>query len=191
MSEPVRSKEKSVEFWVAPEGSDTGSRRRTDPFGTVERARAAARERAKRPATIVLRGGVYELLQPPVFGAQDSGQRYVAYPDEQPVLSWGRPITGWRRERLNATAVWAADVGSVRFKSLHVNRGRRARPPLPKEGFFRIEEVPDLELTGAFIDHETIRALFRRSASFRAAPGDLRASAQPYGRRGYDTPLLA
>jgi hypothetical protein len=101
-------------FYVAVHGSDAWSgtladpnAARTDgPFATLQRARDAVRGLKAagplaEPVTVYLRGGVYRLERAIDFLPEDSGSpkaptTYAAYRSERPVLSGGRPITGWQ-----------------------------------------------------------------------------------------------
>jgi hypothetical protein len=100
-------------FFVACNGSDDWSGRLSQPddsgsdgpFATIARARDAVRflskdERSREPVSIVVRGGTYLLEEALCFGPEDSGVEaapvtYRAYPEETPILSGGRRITGW------------------------------------------------------------------------------------------------
>ena len=79
--------------------------------------------------TVWLRGGRYELTEPFVLGPEDSGQFnapvvFRAYAKEQPVLSGGRVIRGWKQIEgdlpgLPAAAkgkVWVASAGGQRWQ---------------------------------------------------------------------------
>ncbi|MCX7597640.1 MAG: right-handed parallel beta-helix repeat-containing protein [Armatimonadetes bacterium] len=102
------------DFYVAPKGNDAWSgrlaapnRSGTDgPFRTLQRARDAVRAEKGRPGKgplrVLVRGGTYYLDEPLVLTPADSGtaQRpviYAAHPGEKPVISGGRPVTGWRK----------------------------------------------------------------------------------------------
>ena len=164
-----------VEFFVSPDGDDRWSGRRpavnkgrTDgPFATLERARLAVRRLKgrgdlKQPVRVTLRGGTHFLRKPLVLGPRDSGARavvhqwrverpevpvtYAAHPGEEPIVSGGRRIAGWREERLQGRPVWVADLPEVKrgrwtFRQLWVNGERRLRPRLPRQGEFRVERL--------------------------------------------------
>jgi hypothetical protein len=81
----------------------------------------------------------------------DAPVRYVAYPGETPVIDGGRRITGWRVETVNGRTAWLAELPDVKagkwaFRQLFVNNQRRARPRLPKTGFYWMEDVPGVTL---------------------------------------------
>jgi len=77
------------------------------PFATLSRARDAVRKlrdaegKLPGPITVLVRGGKYFLDETLVLGPEDSGTRecpvtWEAYPNETPILSGGRTISGWQ-----------------------------------------------------------------------------------------------
>jgi hypothetical protein len=88
--------------------------------------------------TVLVRGGTYVLSEPLRFGPEDSGTKehpvvYEAYPGEQPVLSSGRAIAGWKPGEGNR---WVAKLpagkgGPWRFTQLFVDVKRQTRARLP------------------------------------------------------------
>ena len=139
-----------ADFYVATNGADNWSgtlaapnAQRTDgPFHTLERARDAVRtlkERKTSSILVLVRGGTHQLDKTVVFSLQDSGNAkstitYAAYPGENPVLSSGREITGWKRVARDLPGVpeeakgklWAAPV-SGRFLTLYDAKGMLPR----------------------------------------------------------------
>jgi len=93
-SRPLR-RPSSAEIFVSPEGNDTNPGTEAQPFASLARAQAAAREFAGRQAVMVtLRGGTHYLADTLVFTAADSGTKsepviYQAAAGEQPVISGG------------------------------------------------------------------------------------------------------
>lgn len=80
---------------------------------------------------------------------------YEAYPDEQPVVSGGRKITGFVETKVHGNEAWMVDVpdaanGSWHFTELWVNGERRRRPSLPKKGEFLIETPYDASFEGTW-----------------------------------------
>lgn len=106
-----------ADFVVATNGSDANPGTADKPFATLARARDAVRKPnaegpAKEMLTVWVRGGTYALRDTLPFGPDDSAapkQRivYAAYPGEQPILSGGREITGWKRGEGKR---WTAEV---------------------------------------------------------------------------------
>ena len=192
-----------IEFFVSPNGNDTWSgtlshptcRGTNGPFATIATAQRAVREHKKRwgfhnPVRIVLRGGTYFLKSPLVLKPADSGKPrkgpltrsvddpacsviYAAYPGEMPILSGGRPITGWREGTINGKDVWVASIPEVKrgrwnFRQIWVNGQRRHRVRLPRHGLYRIAELfkkPTLQDTPYNAGQDR----------FMYAPGDLSA----------------
>lgn len=130
-------------FVVAANGSDENLGTIEKPFATLARARNAVRQlkasgRWNGDVTIHFRGGNYVLKEPVVFGPEDSGtpeQRivYAAYPGEQPVMSGGREITGWKagEGKRRIADIPTAQGGAWRFTQLFVNGKRQTRARLP------------------------------------------------------------
>ncbi len=142
-----------ITLHVSPRGNDSWSGKPSSPsrnhldgpVATLQRAIELSR--GQRPATILLRGGTYELSDTLLFGPEDSGSSakqpltIAAYRNEKPVLSAGRKIVGWRR---TPSGIWEAEVPEVRagtwyFRQLFVNGKRAQRARTPNEGFFRIQ----------------------------------------------------
>lgn len=133
----------AVEFYVAPDGSDEAPGTRERPFATLGRARDALREvraagSVQGPATVFVRAGTYALSEPLGLDARDSGTEaaptvFRAFPGERPVLTGGRPVTGftpWQGAILK-TDVRGQGLAGKRF-GLLVFDGRRqemARTP--------------------------------------------------------------
>ena len=108
--------------------------------------------------TVWLRGGRYELSEPFVLGPEDSGMRdrpvvYRAYAKEQPTISGGRVIRGWKKLEVGLTGllatakaeVWVAEVpeaadGKWPFRQLWASGKRltRARWPNNTEADFQV-----------------------------------------------------
>ncbi len=125
--------------WPSPRGTD-------GPFATVARAQRAVREaRAHQDVrvTILIRGGLYELKEPLLFGHDDGGSvqspvTYAAYPGEHPVFSGGSSISGWQRGN---ESLWTAKIpptgeGEWYFHQLFVDGQRQTRARTPNEGYF-------------------------------------------------------
>ena len=149
-------------FYVAPSGNDqwSGSRAkpnatRTDgPFATMARGVDATRQWRVRPGnarvqpTIRVAPGTYELAQPLVLRAEDSGLTIAAVSADKPVLSGGRRITGWKAAERDGKRFWTAEIPAVRdgqwyFRELWVNGRRAVRARHPNQGYLKIAGLPD------------------------------------------------
>ncbi|MAG36776.1 MAG: hypothetical protein CL878_11125, partial [Dehalococcoidia bacterium] len=140
-----------IRFYVATDGNDAWSGtqaapatgRPDGPFATLTKARDAIREfraRAglKQPVTVLVRGGRHHCGQTLVLTKQDSGTyeypiTYAAYPGEQPILSGGVRIDGWRPYRGNILqAEFPAGKGDKsRFRQLFYDGKRQIRARWP------------------------------------------------------------
>ena len=140
----------AASFYVAPGGDDSNPGTEAKPFATLSRARDAVRELKRsgkelpEPVSVFVRGGSYALPETLALTPEDSGTprcpvRYSAMPGEKPVISGGRPISGWKRGR---GEIWSARVPGVAegrwyFHQLFVNGERRTRARSPNEGYWR------------------------------------------------------
>jgi len=136
----------SADIYVSPKGSDTNDGSKDRPLATVMAALRKAREMrrlndasASGGIHIILRGGVYVLnetivIRPEDAGIPDSPTFIEAAAGEQPVLSGGMMINGWKKVEspvagLPAAAkghVWVANVPMIdgelfEFRQLWVN----------------------------------------------------------------------
>ncbi len=136
----------SVEFYVAPGGTDENPGSKAKPFATLQRAKDEVRKLItkglKANVTVWIRGGTYTLRDTLVFGPEDSGTdqysiAYQAVPGEEPILSSGVEIEGWKKPEtmlgdLPVPAegnVWVADVPESlgRFYTLYDRHGHLPR----------------------------------------------------------------
>src|SRR5690606_13021449 len=105
----VGSSAAPVEIWVAPQGQVDAAGTRDAPLASVAAAVRQVRELrrtgdaavAADGARIILRGGRHEVSETIVLRPEDSGTAaaptvIAAAPGEQPVLSGGRRVIGWR-----------------------------------------------------------------------------------------------
>lgn len=171
-----------AELWVAPNGSDANSGTREQPFASLAMAQRRVRELRRQAdasisdgATIVLRGGTYELTNPVWLRVEDAGTAtsptvIESANGEHAILSGGRRITGWTRADvlpglpdIAKGKVWMTNapiIGGkpVQFRELWVSgrkatRARTPNDPLMSQllGWERSEEqaiVPTAALGG-------------------------------------------
>jgi hypothetical protein len=134
---------RAADYYVATDGHDGWSGTlaapnagKTDgPFATITRARDLFRlkKTAPGPRRIIVRGGTYFLDEPLQLAPGDSGLALEAYPGEKPVLSGGRPITGWKKGNDN---IWMAEVPQAKdpawnLKLLRVGEERQVLARYP------------------------------------------------------------
>jgi len=150
----------ALELFVDPAGDDRWSGRqaapnagRTDgPLATLVGARDAIRglragQPLKESITVSIAAGTYRLTEPLVFEPQDSGTAespivYEAVPGARPVISGGRPITGFRKQG----DVWTATVPQAAgrdwaFEQLWVNGERATLAREPNRFFSYMSDV--------------------------------------------------
>ncbi len=167
------------------------------PFRTIARARQAVRELKKtcflpkkpaldsrfigsphpygtgRDILVLIRGGIYPLDVPLVFGPEDGGERvetdlptgafefhqlkdcyvtYASYPGETAVISGGERVAGWQKAEGKK---WKAPTAFADVEALFADGKRQTLARAPNEGFFLTDGQPT------------------EPASFRFFPGDL------------------
>src|SRR5215216_276401 len=163
---------------VATNGNDswsgtiaTPNRNQTDgPLGSLESAlkKSRALRKSDDGISILLHNGTFALREPLKLGAKDSGTSkapfmIAAFEGDNPIISGGRQITGWRNVRSN---LWQAEVAEARngqwyFRQLFIDGHRATRARTPNEGKF-------FKMRGArFID---------KPVHFQFAAGDIRPS---------------
>jgi len=88
------------------------------------------------------------LNEPFVLKPEDSGTEkcpiaYVAYRDEKPIISGGRPITGWRKTEVKGKKEWEVTLPKVAggkwyFRQMWIAGQRRFRARYPKKGYLKV-----------------------------------------------------
>jgi hypothetical protein len=182
-------------LYVSTQGKDAWSGRLPEadaagtdgPFATLARARDEVRRlRAVEPLapalTVQVRGGTYRVDQTIEFTSADSGTAqapvtYAAYPGELPVISGGRPVTGWRP---GAGALWTTELPAVKagtwyFHQLFVNGQRRTRARTPNQGYLYTADVlAPIDRAKVWSDPEMLAM-----RGFRYRDGDIAAWRNP------------
>jgi hypothetical protein len=164
----------AIVFHVSKDGPITSLEQARDAVRSLKRQQGGT---VKEPVTVYVHGGTYELSQPLRFTPEDSGSvdalvAYRAWQNETPVISGGRAIAGWKEVTVSGKHLWAAEIPAVKegkwnFRELWVNGQRKPRARAPKEGFFRMAGVPDLEIKPG-VDNSHVPQ--RR---FQYSPGEL------------------
>lgn len=144
-----------AEFYVSPDGNDGQAGTLNAPFATLHRAQAAVREQiaagGSGDISVIIRGGVYCLDAPLTFTSRDAGAEdravvYKAYEGETPVLSGGRPVTGWKKAEGDRWVANLPEVVSERwhFRQLFRDDARLPRGRFPNgDGLLRVATVDD------------------------------------------------
>jgi hypothetical protein len=126
----------SADFFVAPNGNDSGPGTFSQPFATIAHAQQAVRgilQGRTNSIVVMLRAGTYFLSQQLSFTSADSGTPTVEifwqnYPGETPVISGGMQVTNWTQNGNQWTATLPS--GTQYFEQLFYNGQRRLRPRL-------------------------------------------------------------
>ncbi|HDY89381.1 MAG TPA: right-handed parallel beta-helix repeat-containing protein [bacterium] len=142
-------------LYVSPEGSDSSAGESIgEPFATIQKARDAIRQMKKegtlkKPVTVYIRDGLYELSEPIIFTPEDSGTEscpitYTAYKDENPVISGGRKIAGtWKdyKDEIKVCTIDEVKKAKWNFRQLFADGNRQTRARIPNEDYFKIEKA--------------------------------------------------
>ena len=180
-------------LYVATNGNDSWSGELPEPNGphtdgplaTLVAARNRVRSLKDQhggdlpgPVDVQVRGGTYRITETIVFEGQDSGASdtpvtYAAYPGEQPVISGGRPITGWQQNGpLWTTHLSDVEFGAWWFTALFVDDELRApsRDPNPSD------DPKDPDGDGFF---NTAGVVTGNEEAFLFSPGDIQVYQNP------------
>lgn len=128
-------------IYVSPSGDDSNPGTLDKPLKTVAKARDMVRTKNSAMTAdqlVYLRGGTYPLTEAVTFANADSGKdghyvKYMAYPDEQPLVTGGKRITGWKVSD-TAKNIYSADAGTTPFRQLYVNGVKAVRARTPNQG---------------------------------------------------------
>jgi len=155
---------------VATNGNDSASGTSARPLATTAAALRKARENLNNEGVIILvHGGVYRMNAPIVLTPADSGSSaerpliIAAFENEEPILSGGVRLTGWKQLPPGASDLWQTDARvqlgtNWQFRSLFVDGQRATRARTPNEGQL-------LRMDGARFNDQPFQFKFR--------PGDI------------------
>ena len=131
-----------VIFYVATNGRDNNQGTKKRPFETLARAKEAvkaAKQRGKKPITVLVGEGTYYQVQPVTFGPADSGTAdapvtWLAEPGKVVTISGGQKLRcRWKRYKKGIMMCELGDVkaGKLDFTQLFVNGKRQHRARYP------------------------------------------------------------
>jgi hypothetical protein len=183
-----------IVFYVSTSGNDNWSGKLSEanadqsdgPFATLERARDAARhlrqtKKVNEPVFIRLRAGIYYLDQTFVLKPDDSGSEvsptvYESFRGEKAIISGGKIIRNWKPAKGGLWKVKIPEVqaGKWYFRQLFVDGNRRERPRFPKEGLFKVANLPKLE-TNSWMAQSTPETGDLPKRAFQFAEGNIQA----------------
>jgi hypothetical protein len=138
----AKSNAADATFYVATNGRDTNQGTKKRPFETLARAKEAvkaARQRGKKPITVLVREGTYYQAEPLVFGPQDSGTAnapvsWLAESGKVVTISGGQKLKcKWKRHKKGIMKCELPQVkaGDLDFTQLFVNGRRQHRARYP------------------------------------------------------------
>lgn len=140
-------------LYVSPDGDDTNPGTIEKPYKSLQKARDEIRAlkmegELKSPVTVYMYGGTYELSEPFILKAKDSGTKdllisYRAYNNEKPIISGGREVDNWTKTKLNGHNVLVSDLskmpdGYTPFEQLWVNGHRAVQARTPNSGYLKV-----------------------------------------------------
>ena len=139
---------------AAPGGNDANAGTPEQPLATVQAAQKKVRQHIQSglqsDVRVLLRGGRYRLDAPMVLTAADGGNHefavtYAAWPGETPVLSGGRPVTGWQpgKDNLWTAPLPEAQNGQWKFRQLYADGKHLPRGRYPQSGFLKMKARSD------------------------------------------------
>lgn len=145
-----------VIIYVSPIGNDQNSGKSDDaPLASLQKALdtwAGMRKSGKTnsPATILLAGGTYQLINPVIITPENGGTATSSLTirsaeNQKVVFNGAQKISGWKKYKNN---IWVAPVpeaksGTWNFNQLFVNGKDKVLARFPNEGFYTVAGFPD------------------------------------------------
>lgn len=174
-----------ISYYISPDGSDRNPGTLEKPFRTLEKARDVLRDitpgersRMEEDVTIYLRGGSYPVSEPIVFTDADSGMNgnytvYRNYPGEEPVLTGGMILAGWRpSNRGGIKGLWECTVPEhINTRQLFVDGLRQVRARsegITVEGW-KLHEDPDMRFAKLVEQVETFQGIMPVYAGYQTS----------------------
>ncbi len=101
--------------------------------------------------TVYLRAGTYPVTSTVTFANADSGQggfyvKYMAYPGEQPLITGGQPIKGWKVSDATNN-IYSVSGVTTPFRQLYVNGVKAVRARTPNLG---ANDAPNFNKASSF-----------------------------------------
>lgn len=134
-------------LYVSPGGDDSNPGTKGKPFKTIQKALDGSV--GSNTGTILLKEGVYQLDKPIVIGPEHSGTSagllITPEPNAKVVISGGKEITGWQKQK---SGWWVTEIpevksGNWKFRQIFANGEPRQRARKPNTGFLRVKGMPD------------------------------------------------
>ncbi len=164
-------------LYVSTSGNDAWSGRLAQPnaagtdgpLASLQAAQKRMEASAGTTKTTYVEGGNYDLSQQISLTSADSGQSWLAYPGEAPVIHGGQAVTGWVQ---GGNGIWTAKVPASAFPSgggvadLFVNGVRETHARYPNS-------VPSNPVGGGWLFAAASLPGEATTSSFQFSPGDL------------------
>ncbi len=152
--------ENTCEIFISEDGSDSHSGSADSPVATIPKAQSLVRKAIRQDKynfiKVYFRRGTYNITEPIELDIEDSGSEtlrieFLGYPGEEAVISGGKKITGWEK---NKDGTWTAEISAVKageteFNELFRNGKRLTRARYPNEGYLRV--VKSVNKTSSFV----------------------------------------
>lgn len=173
-----------IEVHVSPRGNDRADGSLQSPLKSLPAAQKRVRALHDQlgycgEAMVYLHEGVYSLAVPLVFDEKDSFPCcWQPYPGEKAVLTAAAPLEGLVETSWNGLRAWQAVLPSVRdagkvYHTLLVNGEQRSRTRLPREGFYTIARVPNVDFDKAETDPAYAVVFNKGSDVFEVFDGEM------------------
>jgi VCBS repeat-containing protein/parallel beta-helix repeat protein len=162
-------------LYVATDGNDSwsGQLAAPDAAGTdgplASLQAAQAKMEAGTTKTTYIEGGTYNLHASLNLGSADSGESWLAYPGQTPVIEGGQSVTGWTQQ---ANGLWTANAPAGAFAlggavaDLFVDGVRQTHARYPNA-------VPSMPVRGGWLPVQQSLTGENTATSFQFRPGDL------------------
>jgi hypothetical protein len=134
-------------LYVSPAGNDIGPGTKEKPFKTIQKALDESVQ--SNIGHILLKEGTYQLDKPLIIKPEHSrglgAMKISAEVNERAVISGGRKIIGWKKQKngLWVTKIAEVESGKWKFRQIFVNDEQRQRARKPNTGYLRVKGMPD------------------------------------------------
>ena len=128
-----------MEVFVATDGNDDAAGTMEAPLRTLSGAlRFLNRQYSQEPATVWLRGGVYQLEQTFIITEYDYQHiTFSSWPGEEAIITGAQAVNGWLPEEHFGQTIWKIRYDGRPIRALYGEDGARRLSRWPKEGFLQ------------------------------------------------------
>jgi hypothetical protein len=149
-------------FYVSPNGNDSNTGTKENPFASLERAKIAIQNSIQKNNDeeyfVFMADGFYEIEKPVVFDSKyfSTGKRIKvkALENERPVISGGIRLQAWKKDE---AGFWHAELpnkgnGNWNPRELFIDGKRGIRARFPNEEYLRVKKVGKDRRTNFFFE---------------------------------------